>query len=270
MNNFLIDGKLVTNLVREKLYYDNNLIGAIKLVTDFLETSDLSEGDKLSIALDILNGSKEITNSEDGSLVISECQKESLNSVENWYENFLTTFNAIKKENTELIEKLTCVSENIGYSDKKTIERAWKNDYDGEDSIFEDNSELDEINLALKSFGIDSSDPLNDYLERDPRDDDYGWLSPQGDFYETDWSKHQEFAYQWLKEHRTDFGFDSSNAGDALIERGWVLLHNPSQGIAFITKSDLHNLTKKQKDFLYDYYVSRELFDKAEEVLEKY
>ena len=46
-------------------------------------------------------------------------------------------------------------------------------------------------------------------------------------------------------------------AGDWLVERGWILLHNPSQGIAFPTKNPVKRYTKAQQDFLYDYYMER-------------
>lgn len=49
----------------------------------------------------------------------------------------------------------------------------------------------------------------------------------------------------------------STNA-KKLVERGWVLLHNPSQGIAFPTKNPVKEYTKAQKEFLYDYYMERD------------
>lgn len=58
-------------------------------------------------------------------------------------------------------------------------------------------------------------------------------------------------------------------AGDYLAERGWVLLHNPSQGIAEPTKDQRRNYTKAQKEFLYDYYMERNKENKANEVWEE-
>lgn len=40
--------------------------------------------------------------------------------------------------------------------------------------------------------------------------------------------------------------------GDVLAERGWVLLHNPAMGIPVVT--NMKNLTKAQRIFLFDYY----------------
>ena len=47
-------------------------------------------------------------------------------------------------------------------------------------------------------------------------------------------------------------------AGDWLVERGLVLLHDPSRGIAFPTKNPVKEYTKAQKEFLYDYYMERD------------
>ncbi len=58
-------------------------------------------------------------------------------------------------------------------------------------------------------------------------------------------------------------------AGDYLAERGWVLLHNPSQGIAEPTRTLRRNYTKAQKEFLYDYYMERNKENKANEVWEE-
>lgn len=54
------------------------------------------------------------------------------------------------------------------------------------------------------------------------------------------------------------WGFGLIGAGDWLVERGWVLLHNPSRGIAFPTKNPVKEYTKAQKEFLYDYYMERD------------
>lgn len=56
------------------------------------------------------------------------------------------------------------------------------------------------------------------------------------------------------------------NSGDALVDRGWILLHNPSQGIAYPTESENHVRTKAQKEFLYDYYIERKCYSEANEI----
>ena len=66
--------------------------------------------------------------------------------------------------------------------------------------------------------------------------------------------KHPERAIEILKQYE-----EILNPGDWLVDRGWVLLHNPSQGVAFATGSLVRDMTKAQKEFLYDYYIERVL-----------
>lgn len=64
----------------------------------------------------------------------------------------------------------------------------------------------------------------------------------------------------------TDCKYRLYNSGDALVDRGWILLHNPSQGIAYPTESENHVRTKAQKEFLYDYYMERKCYSEANEI----
>lgn len=56
--------------------------------------------------------------------------------------------------------------------------------------------------------------------------------------------------------------------GDFLTDRGWVLLHNPSQGIAIPTTSPGKRYTKAQKEFLYQYFIDRNCEKEANEIWE--
>lgn len=104
---------------------------------------------------------------------------------------------------------------------------------------------------------------------------DYGWLDPSGKFYEADWGEHQEWAQAYIDENfpeetermetvtQSNCNVGLIGAGDWLVERGWVLMHNPSQGVAFPTKNPVREYTKAQKEFLYDYYMERKCEDEA-------
>lgn len=50
---------------------------------------------------------------------------------------------------------------------------------------------------------------------------------------------------------------------DGVVKRGWVLLHNPQQGIAIPTRDITREYTKAQKEFLYDYYMERDCKEEA-------
>lgn len=56
---------------------------------------------------------------------------------------------------------------------------------------------------------------------------------------------------------------DVIGAADYLVRRGWVLLHNPQQGIAIPTRDITREYTKAQKEFLYDYYMERDCKEEA-------
>ena len=100
--------------------------------------------------------------------------------------------------------------------------------------------------------------------------EDYGWLEPDGTFHGAEWGEHQEWAQNYMNEKLPEEAMDRDidlqtkcnvgliGAGDWLVERGWVLLHNPSRGIAFPTKNPVKEYTKAQKEFLYDYYMERD------------
>lgn len=118
-------------------------------------------------------------------------------------------------------------------------------------------------------------DALDSFMARmmdkeDHTTEDYGWLEPDGTFYGVEWGEHQEWAQNYMNEKfpkeamngdidlQTKCNVGLIGAGDWLVERGWVLLHNPSRGIAFPTKNPVKEYTKAQKEFLYDYYMERD------------
>ena len=101
--------------------------------------------------------------------------------------------------------------------------------------------------------------------------EDYGWLEPNGTFHEVEWAKHQEWAERYIRENMTEEEWLLAGVhmdgqlktacyntfGDFLVDRGWVLLHSPTQGIARPTRNPVKRYTKAQKEFLYDYYTER-------------
>ena len=107
--------------------------------------------------------------------------------------------------------------------------------------------------------------------------ENYGWLEPNGTFHEVAWCDHQEFAQKiieergWKEEYEffDDWHHAIYQAGDFLTTRkGWVLLHNPGKGVAYVTRDEVRPLTKAQREFLFDYYAKRKMMDKAKEYLE--
>lgn len=101
---------------------------------------------------------------------------------------------------------------------------------------------------------------------------EYGWLSPDGIFYPVEFAKHQAWASSYVLKlcKNGDISFDEaprSDAGDWLVDRGWVLIHNPYHTLK-ITMNPVGRLTKRQKDFLYAYLSSRGKIDEANKILD--
>lgn len=100
----------------------------------------------------------------------------------------------------------------------------------------------------------------------------FGWLSPTGDFTEGDWGEHETVAYNIIKEKRFYEEYKKNSivdtARDFLSEvKGYVLIHNPG-GFGGYIVSHVKPLTKKQKEFLYGYFMDIGDSWKAEQYLD--
>lgn len=135
--------------------------------------------------------------------------------------------------------------------------------------------ELDEDLTEPESRPVVSRD-LDNYMKRmldteEHTTEDYGWLEPNGKFHAVKWGDHQEWAYEYLESKaKTEEEYSKLprlyEAGDVLTKEGWVLLHNPSQGIAMATKDSSKDYTKAQKEFLFDYYIERNCEEEANDI----
>ena len=98
---------------------------------------------------------------------------------------------------------------------------------------------------------------------------DFGWLNPSGKFFGCNWGEHESQAMERLEEYYPDVPtgpFDEGYyAGDYLVKKGWLLLHNPSDpgGFAVIRDDDIQSATKRQKEFLWDYFLERGMEKRA-------
>lgn len=107
----------------------------------------------------------------------------------------------------------------------------------------------------------------------------FGWLSPTGVFTESPFGTHEESAEQICKEK----GFveeywkwvkeNGDNEIDHLMRdflsevKGYSLIHNPSGYGGYIV-TNIKNLTKKQKEFLYEYFIDKGDRFKAEQFID--
>lgn len=109
---------------------------------------------------------------------------------------------------------------------------------------------------------------------------EFGWLSPSGEFTKSPFGEHEESAslicekkgfveeyWNWVKE--TGDNEIGHLMRDFLSQvKGYCLIHNPS-GFGGYVVTNMKNLTKKQKEFLYAYFIDMGDRFKAEQFLEE-
>ena len=101
----------------------------------------------------------------------------------------------------------------------------------------------------------------------------FGWLSPTGDFTEGDFGEHEAVAREIIKqkgfrdEYYKSYGHDMTQRDFLSDIKGYALIHNPS-GFGGYIVSHTKPLTKKQKEFLYGYFMDLGDKWKAERYLE--
>lgn len=91
---------------------------------------------------------------------------------------------------------------------------------------------------------------------------EFGWLSPLGKFHESEYGTHEGAAFEIIQKNgwADDYGNWDNDilnlAGDYLCAvKGYVLIHNPSMDGGYIV-TNMKPLTKRQKEFLYDYFMA--------------
>lgn len=130
--------------------------------------------------------------------------------------------------------------------------------YDDIQKIGMDDDEWDKVYAEFKENGVPKIEKETPKKESQP----FGWLSPTGEFTIGKWGDHEEkaneiiekrgFTSEFEKISDNDFGY---TARDFLSEvKGYVLVHNPSMSGGYQV-SYQKPLTKKQREFLYNYFI---------------
>lgn len=124
---------------------------------------------------------------------------------------------------------------------------------------------MDEEALAkvVKDFnnGILPGPDMDEQKQEPPKKDSqpFGWLSPTGEFTEGDWGEHEKVAYEIIKAKgfKEEFrrgGYDDTSRDFLAREKGYALIHNPCGYGGYIVSHE-KPLTKKQREFLYGYFI---------------
>lgn len=109
---------------------------------------------------------------------------------------------------------------------------------------------------------------------------EFGWLSPAGEFTESPFGCHEESAeeicekkgfgeeyWKWRKERKDGENCLRLKRDFLSMVKGYCLIHNPSGCGGYIV-TNMKNLTRKQKDFLYGYFMDMGDRFKAEQFIE--
>ena len=264
--SFRVEGEFITRLAREKVYLEGDMAYAMKLLLSCMDGTDLEECELRQMAFSIINGEARLKGTYPG-------------------EDYGFEYLESKDEKYDLASYISKLRNECEKAKEESEKMAgWYNiamnhvpEYKWDDVLVETGQKQPDST----SFG---SSLLDGFMKRmmdevEHATEDYGWLEPDGTFHEVDWAKHEKFASEYLRElydrgtfteeEWMEIGDSISKSGDYLVDRGWVLLHNPSQGIAFPTRKETGRYTKAQKEFLYDYYMERNCEKEANAVYQE-
>lgn len=201
----------------------------------------------------------------------------------NMRSNFITIFDLEDEMRYSIYYLMKCLpivfSEDynrgiIVLRDKETKELLSTNDIC--EMIGSDKMDWDELNNCFYDFensGLPNPNPESK-VEVKVDHQPFGWLSPTGKFTKGDWGSHEGVAHEiilnqnWRQEWR-EWKQDSCEtlSGDFLSQvKGYALIHDPSNLGYIVTNTK--PLTKKQKDFLYGYFLDMGMKGRAESYLE--
>ena len=255
--SFDIHGEFITQLAREWFYTgEKSHEKVIEILMDSMTGTDTPEAQIRRYAEDVLLGRAALKGSTEAGTYHLETyepgeEEQMPQSMNIWKE--VERRKKAEKDLRRMIERWDVAMDHISESTQREIRK----------ELGEETAE-DRQQDALDSFMARMMD------KEDHTTEDYGWLEPDGTFHGVEWGEHQEWAQNYMNEKFQKEAMDGDidlqtkcnvgliGAGDWLVERGWVLLHNPSQGIAFPTKNPVKEYTKAQKEFLYDYYMERD------------
>ena len=256
--SFDVRGEFITQMAKEWCFVENRGYDKVmELLLSCMEGTEQSEKELKRLAEDILLGRAALVGStSDNTYHMEVYEPDEQPEQPEW-------FNVFKKM-SDLMSKLKDTEKELQKM------RGWyavAMEYVPE---YKRNDVLKETDQPIESRYGNSL--LSGFMERmmdeeEHTTEDYGWLEPNGTFHEVEWGNHQEWATEYVKENfpekyeeismQSNTGIGLIGEGDWLVERGWVLLHSPSQGIAQPTSNPVKRYTKEQQEFLYEYYTER-------------
>lgn len=298
---FGITGEFITKTAREWFYIEHKPYSTIEeLLLSCMCGTDIPEGKLKMMAQDIVSGRSELVgNSWDGTFRYRESEEPPEINLFHEYDKAWRKVIDVKSDNKALSQKFNALYDSIVYIKDGYIEDAIdavSQFPDTKDLLIDFLVALGKVvveyrpggvrkviiddDTSLETNPVDTGSPLlNDFFEQKRIEEEhvnnYGWLEPDGTFHPVPWCEHQEYAMEVMQERRwmeeaCRFDGQLDRPGDFLTEaKGWVLLHNPGQGVAYVSRCESKMLTKAQREFLFDYFYRRGQIEKAKKYLEE-
>ena len=275
-----VDCGQIMQIAREQFYENHNITSAMKMLMDLTNCDELAKEEQKSLCLDILMYKKDIVGVYPREEIkIIECTEKPFDFF-NALDKLTQKFKTQEKEYNSILQKFLFLCEK---TDDRLLERLNDSYYfeTGEYLFDKDFGKEPEFMKTIKEPEYDEVLECKTYKRSTKEDEsyikrmtdtvqhsteDYGWLSPNGEFFEADWGHHNEWAREYLEKNDSEYDdVRSDKCTDRLIELHWVLLDNPCGGIA-TPKYGEFGMTKAQKEFLYNYYIERNLKDEANDI----
>ena len=266
--HFSVQGELITRVAREKFFYMNQPVQAVEMLMDCMVTDEISEGDRLKAALDILQGKAQLT----GTYPEPDYRLEYLETPDTrfdmkaHFEKQQAKYDKLQKDYNTLLSKLQCVLDEWEPSQyaQAACNRRWK-EYGESGQIFD-------TPLQIQTSPFENA-LVDDFISRMSRDEsvtgpEYGWLEPDGTFHAVDFGDHFKWAWDKARELTGQRYLSSDQADQTLFGLGWVLIHNPTMGTGHVQQGPDHLLTPEQREFLADYYMKRDKVEEAQKYLD--
>lgn len=238
--SFAIDGDWLTDFLRQRFLYEG--IGfewVVETVGELLKSNGLTEQRIEQIAQDIILGRSYFKgNTRDGSFVYCDCSDEPLKS--DFFRKYTKLQNDLKKEEQA----------------RKDAVEAWQ------ELALVITGELKRDDCGCQcNIDFLRPTPAQEFIDRMIGTEEevapYGFFSPDGEFHPVEWADHERFACDYIRAHddwENVLKNDMHTGTDYLVlVKGWLLLHNPRQGVPFLTSGD-RPMTKAQREALFDYY----------------
>lgn len=262
--HFGVDGEGLTNILREMALQRGEVRKAMDYVVNMVD-SDVSEEEKIGIAIKILDGKAEFEGDTKEGLFLRETPENPSLGLLDQSRKLMEKIELLEKELHESYQKFSFICDNgLTESEASDLSDAYEEEY-GE---------------PLFPHLKEKKDPmLESYLRRikneremdyDP-EKDYGWLEPDGTFHPSPWGTHVDEAHRYIEERFEKEWKDTHriDVKDFLVyEKGWVLLDSSFQGLPAATYDESRGLTKAQREFMYDHFMERGMNKEANALYE--